>query len=90
MVAFFLTSLKFQVDDASLNFSGYDTKNVKGGVDTLVTLISAVYINRIKYKWTSLVTAISFDEWKTIAGREGGGEMGEDGMERQVLRKFVF
>ncbi|GMH72961.1 hypothetical protein TrLO_g14104 [Triparma laevis f. longispina] len=79
MVAYFLTSLKFQVDDASLNFSGYDTKNVKGGVDTLVTLISAVYINRIKYKWTSLVTAISFDEWKTIAGREGGGDSREEG-----------
>mmetsp|Transcript_15183 Transcript_15183/g.28285 ORF Transcript_15183/g.28285 Transcript_15183/m.28285 type:complete len:2956 (+) Transcript_15183:251-9118(+) len=79
MMAYFMTSLKFTVDNATLSFAGYETSKVKGSVDTLVTLISAVYLNRIKYKWTSLVSAVSFQEWKLIAGREGGGDGREEG-----------
>jgi hypothetical protein len=79
LVEYATKSLKFEVKEAKLKFSGYQTKNIKGGLDKLMDVIIAVYTDKIKYKWFELASSISLNEWKTLTGRSDGSDKYKDG-----------
>jgi vacuolar protein sorting-associated protein 13A/C len=76
---YFTRKLKFKVDRATLKFSKYETSNVKGPPDQLIQLLIAVYSQRMKYKVVSMLSAVSFDDWKNLAARDSGNDEFQDG-----------
>eukprot|EP00567_Pseudictyota_dubia_P013280 CAMPEP_0197442496 /NCGR_PEP_ID=MMETSP1175-20131217/8500_1 /TAXON_ID=1003142 /ORGANISM="Triceratium dubium, Strain CCMP147" /LENGTH=427 /DNA_ID=CAMNT_0042972983 /DNA_START=1 /DNA_END=1281 /DNA_ORIENTATION=- len=68
------TRLKFTVENADLNFSGYVTRNVKGPPDRLIEMITAVYSSRLKYKLVSMLNSVTLQDWKYLTNREEGGD----------------
>ena len=79
LVEYVTSSLKFEIKEARLKFSGYSTKNVKGGVDKLVDVVTAVYTDKVKFKWIELASCISLHEWKMFTGRSDGDDKYKDG-----------
>lgn len=74
IVKYFTQRLKFQIKDAELSFGVYETNNLKGPSDRLVEVLQAVYLSRIKLKLVSIMTAASFQDWRTLANRTEGGD----------------
>ena len=83
IVKYFTQRLKFQISDAELDFAVYETNNLKGPSDRLIEVLQAVYLSRIKMKLVSIMSAASFQDWKTLANRTEGGD---DFMEGDLVR----
>lgn len=79
LINYFTQKLKFKVDRADLKFSRYETSNVKGPPDQLIQILVAVYSQKMKYKVVSMLTAVSFEDWKNLASRDSGGDDFQDG-----------
>ena len=80
---YFTRRLKFKIDKAELAFAQYDVNDVKGPPDRFIELISNVYMARMKTKVVTIMTASSFQDWKSLASREGGDDAYVEG---DVLR----
>ena len=79
LMNYFTRKLKFKLDRANLKFSRYETSNVKGPPDQLIQLLVAVYSQRMKYKVVSMLSAVSFEDWKNLAARDTGDDEFQDG-----------
>ena len=80
---YFTQRMKFKIDRAELKFARYEASSIKGPPDRLVELLLAVYTSRMKYKVVSMLTAVSFEDWKNLAARDVGGD---DFVEGDLLR----
>lgn len=80
---YFTQRMKFKIDRAELKFSSYEASNIKGPPDRLIEILLAVYTTRMKYKVVSMLTAVSFEDWKNLAARDVGGD---DFVEGDLLR----
>ena len=76
---YFTTKLKFTLDKAELSFSRYEASNLKGPADKLFEHLSAVYMSRMKLKFLSILSAVSFQDWKSLASREEGDDEYQNG-----------
>ena len=47
---------------------------MKGPADKLLEIMAAVYISRMKLKFMTILSAVSFQDWKSLASREGGDD----------------
>lgn len=74
LVNYFTRQLKFKIDQAELCFGSFHAKNIKGGLDRLIELLSTAYSSRMKFKVLSILSAASFQDWKNIASRQGGDD----------------
>lgn len=79
LMNYFTQKLKFKVDRADLKFSRYETSSVKGPPDQLIQLLVAVYSKKMKYKVVSMLSAVSFEDWKNLASRDTGDDDFQDG-----------
>jgi len=73
-VNYLTTQMSFQLDRAQLNFAGYAARDVKGGSSEIISMLSTVYISRLKRKAFSLLTAVSLKDWNYLTSREDGEE----------------
>eukprot|EP00978_Attheya_sp_CCMP212_P027613 scaffold92917_cov45-Attheya_sp.AAC.1 len=80
---YFLTRLKFTIRNGEMKFPGYLQKNIKGPPDRLLEIITAVYLSQMKFKLVTLMSAVSFQDWKHLTAREGGND---SFMEGDILR----
>ena len=76
---YFTTKLKFTLDKAELSFSRYEASNLKGPADKIFELMSTVYLSRMKLKFVSILSAVSFQDWKSLASREEGNDEYQNG-----------
>jgi len=83
LMNYFTKRLKFKIERAELKFARYEARNVKGPPDRLLELLSTVYLSRMKLKFVTIMTAASFQDWKSLAARDGGDDEFVDG---DVLR----
>lgn len=79
LMNYFTRKLKFKVDRADLKFSRYETSDVKGPPDQLIQILVAVYSQKMKYKVVSMLSAVSFEDWKNLAARDSGDDDFQDG-----------
>jgi len=79
LMNYFTRKLKFKVDRADLKFSRYETTNIKGPPDQLIQILVAVYSKKMKFKVVSMLTAVSFEDWKNLAARDTGNDDFQDG-----------
>ena len=80
---YFTQRLKFKIDKADLRFGRYETSNLRGPSDRLTEVLQAVYLTKVKLKLVSIMSAASFQDWKSLANRDEG----EDSfMEGDLLR----
>lgn len=80
---YFTRRLKFKIEKAELKFARYEAQHVKGPPDRLVELLSTVYLSRMKLKFVTIMTAASFQDWKSLAARDGGDD---EFVEGDILR----
>ena len=73
-INYFTTKMTFTVDRANLSFAGYAARHVKGGFGQIISMLSTVYIARIKRKAFSLLTAVSLNDWNYLTSRDDGNE----------------
>lgn len=83
LMNYFTQRMKFKVDRAELKFSRYEASSIKGPPDRLIELLLAVYTKRMKMKAVSMLTAVSFQDWKNLAARDDGQD---DFKEGDILR----
>ncbi|CAB9519551.1 protein sorting-associated protein 13A [Seminavis robusta] len=83
LMRYFTQQLKFTIDNCDLHFARYEEYNVKGPMDRLIEILSAVYLSRMKLKVVTILAAASFGDWKNLASRDGGDDEFVDG---DVLR----
>ena len=83
LMRYFTQQLKFTISDCNLRFSPYEQHSLQGPMDRLVEILTAVYSSRIKLKAVSILAASSFNDWKSLAARDGGDDEFVDG---DVLR----
>jgi hypothetical protein len=76
---YFTTKLKFTLDKAELSFSRYEASNLKGPADKLLEILAAVYTARMKLKFVTILSAVSFQDWKSLASRESGDDDFQEG-----------
>jgi hypothetical protein len=76
---YFTTKLKFTLDKAELSFSQYESSNLKGPADKLLEILAAVYMARVKLKFVTILSAVSFQDWKSLASRKNGDDDFQDG-----------
>jgi hypothetical protein len=76
---YFTRRLKFKIDKAELGFAQYEVNDVKGPPDRFIELISNVYMARMKTKVVTIMSAASFQDWKSLAMREEGDDAYVDG-----------
>jgi hypothetical protein len=80
---YFTRKLKFTIDKAELNFSRYEDRTLKGPLDGLIEALSTVYIGRMKFKFVSLLSAASLQDWRFLAARDDGDD---EYVEGDILR----
>ena len=80
---YFTRKLKFTIDKAELNFTRYEDRTLKGPMDRLIEALSTVYIGRMKFKFVSLLSAASLQDWRYLAARDGGDD---EYIEGDILR----
>ena len=80
---YFTRKLKFKIDSAELQFARYEVRHVKGPPDRLLELLTTVYASRMKFKFLTLMSATSFQDWKNLSNRGDGDDAF---MEGDVLR----
>ena len=80
---YFTQQLKFTIDQCDLHFARYEELNLKGPLDRLIEILTAVYISRMKLKVVTILAAASFGDWKNLASRDNGDDEFVDG---DVLR----
>jgi len=83
MLNYFTKRLKFKIEHANIKFDGYQVSNMKGPPDRLIEQVSAVYIHRVKMQLIMLMTAVSIQDWKSLASRKVGSD---EYVEGDVLR----
>ena len=83
LVNYFTQRLKFKIDRAALSFSRYEASNIKGPPDQLVQILLAVYTKKMRYKVVSMLSAVSFEDWKNLAARDSGDD---EFLEGDILR----
>ena len=83
MMNYFTKRLKFKIEHANITFDGYQVSNVKGPPDRLIEQVSAVYVHRVKMQVIMLMTAVSIQDWKSLASRKVGSD---EYVEGDVLR----
>jgi hypothetical protein len=71
---YFTKRLKFKIDQAELKFARYEAQNIKGPPDRLLELLSTVYMSRAKLKLVTIMTATSFQDWKSLSARDEGDD----------------
>jgi hypothetical protein len=76
---YFTRRLKFKIDKAELHFASYEVSDIKGPPDQIISMISAVYMSRMKAKILTIVTASSFQDWKSLASRDSGDDTYKEG-----------
>jgi len=74
LMNYFTRRLKFKIDKAELKFSRYEARHVKGPPDRLLELLTTVYLSRMKLKFVTIMTAASFQDWKSLAARDEGDD----------------
>jgi hypothetical protein len=79
LMNYFTRRLKFKIEKAELNFARYEVSDVKGPPDRIMELLSAVYMSRMKTKIVTIMTAASFQDWKSLTSREDGDGTYEEG-----------
>jgi hypothetical protein len=79
LMNYFTTRLKFKIDRAELKFSRYEAQHIKGPPDRLIELLTTVYMSRMKLKLVTIMAAASFQDWKSLAARDGGDDEFMDG-----------
>jgi len=92
LVHYFTTRLKFTLENAEVRFPGYLQKNIRGPPDRLIEIIKAFYFSHLKRQLLFLLTAASLDDWRELAGRDGGNDNyveGESGV-LQLMAKLHF
>jgi len=80
---YFTRKLKFTIDKAELNFTRYEDRTLKGPSDRLIEALSTVYVGRMKFKFVSLLSAASLQDWRYLAARDGGDD---EYVEGDILR----
>ena len=73
-INYFTTKMTFTVDRANLSFAGYAARHVKGALGQIISMLSTVYITRLKRKAFSLLTAVSLNDWNYLTSRDDGSE----------------
>jgi len=79
IINYFTKKLKFTIENARLEFSGYILSNMKGPPDRFIENIKVFYVSQVKFKVFNLLTATSLDDWKLLSGRAGGTDEYVDG-----------
>lgn len=80
---YLLQQLKFTIDQADLKFARFESKSLKGPSDRIIESLAAVYVSRIKFKAITLLSAVSLQDWRNLAGRDAGDD---EFVEGDVLR----
>lgn len=74
LMRYFTQQLKFTIDDCKLKFARYEAENLKGPIDRLIEILTAVYVGRIRLKLVAILSAVSFADWKNLASRDDGDD----------------
>jgi len=80
---YFTRKLKFTIDKAELNFARFEDHTLKGPSESLIEALSTVYVGRMKFKFVSLLSAASLQDWKYLAARDDGND---EYIEGDILR----
>lgn len=80
---YFTRHLKFKIEKAELKFARYEARDVKGPPDRLLEELATVYFSRAKLKIVTILSAASFQDWKSLAARDGGDD---EFLEGDILR----
>ena len=83
LLNYFTQRMKFKIDRAELKFAKYEARDIRGPADRILEIISTVYMSRMKLQFVSLITAMSFQDWKILSNRSSGEDEFQDG---DVLR----
>lgn len=83
LMNYFTRRLRFTIEKAELRIPGYISRSIKGPPDRVVETFSMYYTSRLKLQIVSLMTAISFQDWKHLTSRDSGKDNYEEG---DVLR----
>jgi hypothetical protein len=80
---YFTRRLKFTIEKAELNFARYEDRSLKGPPDRLMENLCAVYLSRMKFKFVTLLSAATLQDWKYLAARDTGDD---EYVEGDILR----
>lgn len=76
---YFSRKLKFKIEKAELKFARYEAASIDGPPDRFIEILSTVYMSRVKMKLVTILSAATFQDWKTLASRDGGDDEFVDG-----------
>ena len=76
---YFSRKLKFKIEKAELKFARYEAVSIDGPPDRFIEILSTVYMSRVKMKLVTILSAATFQDWKTLASRDGGDDEFVDG-----------
>ena len=79
LMRYFTQQLKFTVDHCNLHFARYEETHIKGPMDRVREIFTAVYISRMKLKAVQILAAASFGDWKSLSARDDGDDEFVDG-----------
>jgi hypothetical protein len=79
LMRYFTQQLKFTIEGCDLYFARYEAINLKGPIDRLTEILTAVYISRLKLKVVNILAAASFGDWSSIVSRDGDDDEFVDG-----------